>query len=150
MGRWGAMLQHVEMARNEMLFQLSECHSETLSESGTAPMMQASSPMWVNYLELGGNTPPSQTSPGIKEEAQVTVPEDGSVASMLSMPLQILQRQEKQKEKGKGGMTFISISPMLEVFTVPHLIRADSMRNPSCPCRVLAVCSDFTRIFFGR
>ena len=83
--RWGdgTTSQRVETTRDEMSFQPSEVCSETLPESGTAPTMQASSPMWVNYPELGGNTPPLRTSPGIKEEAQVTVPEDGSVASML-------------------------------------------------------------------
>ena len=59
----GTMVQHVEMTRDEMLFQPSEVCSETMPESGTALMMQASSPMWVNYLELGGNTPPSWMSP---------------------------------------------------------------------------------------
>ena len=87
--KWGdgATLQCVEMARDETSSQLSEGHSETLPESGTALTMQASSPMWVNYPELGGNMPPLRMSPGIKEEAQVTVPEDSSVVSMLSMPL---------------------------------------------------------------
>ena len=86
--KWGdsAMLQCMETARDEMPFQLSESHSETLPESGTALMMQVSSPIWVNYLKLGGNTPPSWTSPGIKEETQVAVLEDGSVVSMLSTP----------------------------------------------------------------
>ena len=83
-------LQHVETTRDEMLFQPSEVCSETLPESGTALTMQASSPMWVNYPELGGNMPPSRMSPRIKEEAQVTIPEDSSVASMLSMPSQML------------------------------------------------------------
>ena len=81
------MSRCVETARDETSFQLSEGHSETLPESGTALMMQGSSSMWVNYLELGGNTPPLWTSPGIKEEAQMTVLEDGSVVSMLSTPL---------------------------------------------------------------
>ena len=85
--RDSTMSQCVETARDKILFQLSEGHSETLPESGTVLMMQASSPMWVNYLELGDNTPPLWTSPGNKEEAQVTVLEDGSVVSMLSTPL---------------------------------------------------------------
>ena len=82
----GATSQRMETTRDDMLFQPSEVCSETLPESGTAPTTQASSPMWVNYPELGGNTPPSRTSPGIKEEAQAAIPEDGSVASMLSTP----------------------------------------------------------------
>ena len=69
----GATSQHVETTRDEMSFQPSEVRSETLPESGTALTTQASSPMWVNYPELGGNTPPSWTSPGIKEEAQAII-----------------------------------------------------------------------------
>ena len=86
--RWGdgTTSQRMETTRDEMSFQPSEVRSETLPESGTAPMTQASSPMWVNYPELGGNMPPLWMSPGIKEEAQAAVPEDGSVASMLSTP----------------------------------------------------------------
>ena len=110
----GPTSQRVETTRDEMSFQPSEVRSETLPESGTAPTTQASSPMWVNYPELGGNTPPSRMSPGIKEEAQAAIPEDGSVASMLSTPSRMLRRQGKQKEKGEGETTFASIRPMLQ------------------------------------
>ena len=58
--------------------------------------------------------PPSRTSPRVKEEAQAAIPEDGSVASMLSMPSRMLRRQGKQKEKGEGETTFTSIRPMLQ------------------------------------